>query len=375
LPKIYVEFGLDVNEQAHLYLPNSKSAATIVERTTFGELSSRDLEIKKEELKQPPEPAPAPKPQQSPRPDPKQKKPKDDPQPPTVALQRLNSGQKTAGLENAYNSCYINAALQCLFWFPDFLQTLATADGPLTVLWLHLRLRRAMPKPLIRNHSKMIFAAIYLNLRTGINRMLKSSYRCFSTVLHSENQEIIERYFYGSMESEITCEFCHRMMSRIEDFTTLPLSISGFRHIVYSPWDAKAPIECKRSCVWNTVQIWRRRWTGSGSSLLKIRNCWFMRSGFDAGTIKWFGWHWRSHLESSSRLCFIDIANRRSQETPDCSKARGIHINSRKPGLCRSCHRWYSTGQSRFGFQKETAAGRHFFGRSRREFLLKIAIG
>lgn len=115
MPKIYVEFGLDVNEQAHLYLPNSKSAATIVERTTFGELSSRDLEIKKEELKQPPEPAPAPKPQQSPRPDPKQKKPKDDPQPPTVALQRLNSGQKTASLENAYNSCYINAALQCLF--------------------------------------------------------------------------------------------------------------------------------------------------------------------------------------------------------------------------------------------------------------------
>jgi hypothetical protein len=44
-----------------------------------------------------------------------------------------------------------------------------------------------------------------------------------------------------------TCEHCGHFVDPDEHFQVLPLPISGFRPVIYSPWDPASPIEMKQT--------------------------------------------------------------------------------------------------------------------------------
>ena len=145
--------------------------------------------------------------------------------------------RKITGLKNLGNSCYMNASLQSLLCLPKFVNAIKELHGTVTDELVSLFQNMTANKAVFDPSSFKQMFGLRIPFFNNTSQQDAQEFTSFLIdMLHEENKEVIDDLFYGKDESCTTCGHCNAATSVVESFTTLSLSISGARRVIFSPW-------------------------------------------------------------------------------------------------------------------------------------------
>jgi hypothetical protein len=244
IPKLIADFGIE-GQTIHLFVPDSRLAFPIGDKTVVAELiaKGRSIELRPDgvraALDRPSEPAKSPTAVALPPLPP----PLDD----VSGFRKLNSGKSVGGMRNLGNSCYLSATLQCLFSLRGFLEALSPCQGLLTRHFMTLAHYAGNRSQVDLTDFRTLIRAVLPQFSGDGCQDAQEFLSAFIEALRGENPAVIESQFYGSLDSETTCDLCGYVAKGLAPFQVLSLPLSLSRWVQFSPWQREQPIQWKPS--------------------------------------------------------------------------------------------------------------------------------